>query len=633
MGAAGVAVLMVLVTSCPTPVTVEGSATRNYDLDPPAAPTDVSAPPADLYDSSFVTFDWTQNDSGFFRIRLNGGAWTEISGTTWSLGSNRPGGTHQLEVQERDVLGNWSASTTLQATLRVREPYMTWSPLLSGTPDMTPNIADGYDTAPAPTGVILDVVPFFSFYPFHPQGGLTGRYRVILTELGAAGPLVRYDQIVTGGGWSPPEPLEPELYRISVQAESALGAWSLPAVMEFTTLPQTVYVDAAAGDDANVGTAAQPKRTINAALTAHAYVAGVQIAPGVYPEQIELTVPTTLFGSGPETVISGISTTSQDTILINTGAGGSFVENLAVQPPTGTSNVDNTRTAIRVVGASNVDIRNVSIALNPATTAGDELIGIRSDDASSGLRIENSTIIFGQETAHPTRSLIRVEGNATIARNRLHMHLSGTTGTDYAAISLGNATANIYDVYANVIDLSESGAFGSALLTGIHQLDLNAVVTAVHNTFVSQSEGATVAHYRYSGTTADTGSAGITLENNLFVNRGGTPFAFSDGAPGINSFTAGAPTIAANHFSGFTHAEWFEAALNDINFYDVPLLTNTASTVDPALEITNWYRPTAASPLAIREGGNTTWLVTVQGDLDIAWTLRSDPVSVGAWEF
>lgn len=151
------AVLLIILTGCPTPVGPNDSAARAYDTDPPGEPATGNAPLTDPYDTQP---QWTWSTSGggseFFRVRVNG--------SEWEVGVTPPypnppkdfyPGTYLFEVQERDSAGNWSETTTQTTEIKVREPAFT----------------------AAVTGDTNDSTPSFSWTPYAPpQYGASGRY-------------------------------------------------------------------------------------------------------------------------------------------------------------------------------------------------------------------------------------------------------------------------------------------------------------------------------------------------------------------------------------------------------------------------------------------------------------------------
>lgn len=115
---------VVLLVSCPTPLTLDDGLDR--DLDRPLAGEAVLASSSGDYDTE-PTWTWTgdpEEGAGVFRYRLNGGGWSEPT-TDTSYTVPPPGifpGVHLFEVQERNAAGIWSSSARLMKTIKVREP-------------------------------------------------------------------------------------------------------------------------------------------------------------------------------------------------------------------------------------------------------------------------------------------------------------------------------------------------------------------------------------------------------------------------------------------------------------------------------------------------------------------------------
>lgn len=117
------ALLASLLVACTGPMSPRDDAVRSYDLDVPSEPAVTPSTPSETY-STTLSWSWTPSGGGdaVYRYRLNGGAWTVVSGTTtYDPGGLYPG-TYIFEVEERDGAGNWSSHLSSETTIKAQEP-------------------------------------------------------------------------------------------------------------------------------------------------------------------------------------------------------------------------------------------------------------------------------------------------------------------------------------------------------------------------------------------------------------------------------------------------------------------------------------------------------------------------------
>jgi len=211
-----VSITVLVLSGCPSPLSPDDSAQRNFDLDAPVEPSEGAAPTVDPYDTT-PQWGWTPSGGGVdvFRVRLNGGEWTLLPPSVHSGVYLYPNpavdyypGIYVFEVQERDGSGNWSETTTQTTTIKVREPSFTAQP----------------------SSDIQIQNPAFGWDPYTPaQFGATGRFAFQL-ERDEAGEWIVIDSEsqndTTAVAYTVSAPLPDGRYRFGVAEWNAGGARS-----------------------------------------------------------------------------------------------------------------------------------------------------------------------------------------------------------------------------------------------------------------------------------------------------------------------------------------------------------------------------------------------------------------------
>lgn len=152
------------------------------------------------------TWSWSSgggDGNGTFRYQLDStsGTWTTTTGTSYTPGTNLPEGSHQLHVQERDAVGNWSADSFFDIFVDITPPN---PPIVTGT---------------TPTN---DQTPTWSWTA---GGGGDGTYRWDLDSSGS------WTEII-GTAYTPTADLTPGSHRLTVQARDAAGNWSVDSFFD-----------------------------------------------------------------------------------------------------------------------------------------------------------------------------------------------------------------------------------------------------------------------------------------------------------------------------------------------------------------------------------------------------------------
>ncbi len=183
-----------------------GSAAIIVDLTPPSTPK-IKAAQGSPTNNPKPVWSWTtggQGGSGVFRTKLDDSSWTQgaVTGTALAFTPDTAlkNGLHTLFVQEKDSVGNWSATAVDSVIVDLIPP-----------------------TAPVFTGTYRS--PFNSVQPtwtWNPGTGGAGVYRVRVDSTD----LSRHADTLTQATYKPSTPLLEGSHTLFVQERDAAGNWS-----------------------------------------------------------------------------------------------------------------------------------------------------------------------------------------------------------------------------------------------------------------------------------------------------------------------------------------------------------------------------------------------------------------------
>ncbi len=187
-----------------------GSATVEVDTAAPTAPT-VTGPDTPTTDTT-PTWTWETGGGGIgsYRYRINGDDWVLSSSESHTPASPLASGVYIFEVQERDAVGNWSASGSYTVTVDTTAP---------GAPVVTGPASPSYDRTPT--------------WSWTSGGGGNGNYRYDLNDSG-------YWNETTETSYTPAENLEDGTYTMAVQERDEVGNWSESGSFSITVATATL---------------------------------------------------------------------------------------------------------------------------------------------------------------------------------------------------------------------------------------------------------------------------------------------------------------------------------------------------------------------------------------------------------
>ncbi|MDB5047873.1 MAG: hypothetical protein JWO30_944 [Fibrobacteres bacterium] len=183
-------------------VTIQGA-----DITPPNAPNVTSTTPTN---NTKPTWTWTSNGggNGTFRTRLDAtdlSAAPSVTVTTYTPATALGAGDHFLYVQERDSVGNWSASGSFKVTILAADVTPPNPPIVTGT---------------SPT----NTAPKWSWSTGGGGGSGTFRYKLDDSTLAGVSDTkeVAYTLVAA--------PVSGTTYKLYVAEKDSAGNWSAPAM-------------------------------------------------------------------------------------------------------------------------------------------------------------------------------------------------------------------------------------------------------------------------------------------------------------------------------------------------------------------------------------------------------------------
>lgn len=144
--------LLVISGACQQPLVQNPDFTTDFDTEAPGAS---SLSGVSATSNQQPTWTWTSggNGIGYYRYRINGGAWQQTTETSYTPEAPLPEGIYLFEVSERDDRGNWSESSRLRTAVDLTPPdplaiSVPGTPLLDANGDPVPNAVITGETQP-----------------------------------------------------------------------------------------------------------------------------------------------------------------------------------------------------------------------------------------------------------------------------------------------------------------------------------------------------------------------------------------------------------------------------------------------------------------------------------------------------
>ncbi len=170
--------LVIFGGACQQPLVQNPNFSTDFDLEAPGSSslTGVAAT-----SNPQPTWTWSSggNGIGYYRYRINGGAWQDTTDTSYTPDQPLPEGIYIFEVSERDDRGNWSDAASFRTAIDLTPP----DPLIISV-DGTPLLDANGD--PVPDTVITgETQPLWSW---EPSGNGSGQFAIDSSAAGGSAP-------------------------------------------------------------------------------------------------------------------------------------------------------------------------------------------------------------------------------------------------------------------------------------------------------------------------------------------------------------------------------------------------------------------------------------------------------------
>jgi nitrous oxidase accessory protein NosD len=284
----------------------------------------------------------------------------------------------------------------------------------------------------------------------------------------------------------------------------------------------------------NPGGTAGCSSTIAAAVTAAAPGSTIQVAPGIYKENIVITKTLSLIGAGGNSVIDA---TGKST--------GIFVNGTASAPAPGVSGVVISGFTVKNANFEGILVANAfGVTIHGNTVNGNNLGLVISGDNISCPNLPAFETNEGQDCGEGIH-LMGVD-HSIISSNRIENNSGGIlitdeTGPAYANLITANTVANNpYDCGLTIASHGRSPDLPPGLNFGVFRNTVSNNLVA-HNGYALPGAGAGVGIYAPGpGSTA---SANVIINNEIRDNGLGGVTMHNHAAPGVNGVPAQAPPV------------------------------------------------------------------------------------------
>lgn len=212
--------LLVLLAGCQQPLVQDPDFSTDFDLDPPDS-SSLNGVAATT--NTTPTWSWTSggNGIGLFRYRINGGAWQETTGLSYTPASPLTEGIYLFEVSERDDRGNWSEPEQFRTAVDLTPPP---PPVITATGTQA---VDGSGNPIPNTTVTTETRPVWSWSP---SGNGNGTFDLDTSGVDGGGPA----NPTTATSYQPAAALGGGSYTLTVLEWDAAGNQS--AIASFTVI-------------------------------------------------------------------------------------------------------------------------------------------------------------------------------------------------------------------------------------------------------------------------------------------------------------------------------------------------------------------------------------------------------------